>query len=203
MSRIRVSLFIDGFNIYHAVAKNSNLRRYKWLNYTSLGRSVLSQKEALVKVYFFTAFYPGDAAKKQRHQTFIDAQSTEGVETVLGAFRKKDRFCTSCRVTSPGYEEKESDVNLALHLLRDAVQDSYDKAIILSGDSDLIPAVRMVKTLFPSKHLMLLFPPDRAPESLKAEADSIMRLKEKHLQANQFPARIITPNTTIQKPAAW
>ena len=42
-------------------------------------------------------------------------------------------------------EEKGSDVNLALHFLDDAWLDNYDCGVIISNDSDLAEAVRLVK----------------------------------------------------------
>ena len=42
-------------------------------------------------------------------------------------------------------EEKGSDVNLALHLLNDAWLNAFDCAVIVSNDSDLAPALKMVK----------------------------------------------------------
>jgi uncharacterized LabA/DUF88 family protein len=44
-------------------------------------------------------------------------------------------------------EEKGSDVNLALHLLNDAWQDAFDCAVVVSNDSDLAEALRMVKAI--------------------------------------------------------
>ncbi len=42
-------------------------------------------------------------------------------------------------------EEKGSDVNLAVHLIHDAYQNRYESAVIVSGDSDLVTAVQIVK----------------------------------------------------------
>jgi len=46
-------------------------------------------------------------------------------------------FCT---------EEKGSDVNIASHLLLDGMQNAYECAIVVSGDSDLLTPIKMVKT---------------------------------------------------------
>ena len=45
------------------------------------------------------------------------------------------------------YEEKETDVNIAIAMLTDAVRDVYDIALLVSADSDLRPAVGAVKRL--------------------------------------------------------
>ena len=42
-------------------------------------------------------------------------------------------------------EEKGSDVNLAVHLLNDGWLDAYDCAVVVSNDSDIAEAMRLVK----------------------------------------------------------
>ena len=39
------------------------------------------------------------------------------------------------------HEEKQTDVNIALAIFEGAMTDTYDKALIFSGDSDRAPAV--------------------------------------------------------------
>ena len=164
---MRVQVFIDGFNLYHSIMSDPQLRHCRWLSFHSLAQSILSSRETLSGIYFFTAFYPGDPSKRRRHQTLIDAQALYGVETVLGAFRRKDKHCPNCKQSRPGYEEKETDVNIALWLLRNAYEDRYDKAVIVSNDSDLIPAIKMLREVAPLKRVMVVFPPGNASNSLK------------------------------------
>lgn len=47
------------------------------------------------------------------------------------------------------YEEKMTDVNIAVELLGDAQDDAFDTAIIISGDSDLTPPVRATLSRYP------------------------------------------------------
>ena len=44
-------------------------------------------------------------------------------------------------------EEKRTDVNIAIQMLEDAYEDRCDKLILVSGDSDLVPAVIRVRNL--------------------------------------------------------
>ncbi len=57
------------------------------------------------------------------------------------------------------HEEKETDVRIALDLLDQAYRDEYDKCILASGDSDLVPAIAMLLDRFPKKSVMVLAPP--------------------------------------------
>ncbi len=61
------------------------------------------------------------------------------------ACRAKAAFCPRCGAEFEGNEEKGVDVELALTLAEGAWRRAYDVAILVSGDSDLIRAVRNAK----------------------------------------------------------
>ncbi|HCU24324.1 MAG TPA: NYN domain-containing protein, partial [Deltaproteobacteria bacterium] len=124
-------------------------------------------------------------------------------DTIYGEFKRKDKYCDRCKRSFPGFEEKQTDVNIAIELFRQAVNDTYDTAVILSGDSDLIPAIKANKNTFPNKTVKLVLPPNRQSESLKHVCHSFMRMKEKHLIANQFPEKIMIDGTSLEKPRDW
>jgi uncharacterized LabA/DUF88 family protein len=56
------------------------------------------------------------------------------------------------------YEEKRTDVNMASYIIADGFNDKYDKAIIITGDSDIAPAIEMVKKFFPEKEFLAVIP---------------------------------------------
>ncbi len=98
-------------------------------------------------------------------------------------------------------EEKGSDVNLALHLLNDAWLDLYDCAVVISNDSDLAEALRLVKTQH-KKMIGLITPVKMHPSrELMRYATFNQRIREGALKASQLPNPI--PGTTIRKPATW
>lgn len=199
----RVAFFIDGFNLYHSIALNSSFKKYKWLDLHKLCYSFLTSKEKLAKIFYFSAFYPGAFHRRHKHQTYIKALELFGVVPILGEFKRKDKYCDNCKKSFPGFEEKQTDVNIAIELFRQAVNDSYDTATILSADSDLIPAIRAVRTTFPNKTLKLVLPPNRKSESLKLEVHHFMRMKEKHLISSQLPNPIVADRVTLYKPKDW
>jgi uncharacterized LabA/DUF88 family protein len=43
------------------------------------------------------------------------------------------------------YEEKETDVNLSIYMVRDAIKRSFDKIILITNDTDMVPAVKMAR----------------------------------------------------------
>jgi hypothetical protein len=89
------------------------------------------------------------------------------------------------------HEEKESDVNLAIHLLHEAYCNSYDVALLLTADSDLAPAVRLVCSTFPEKRIRILAPPNR-PHSKELVASAggpkrCSKIKRVHLERALLP----------------
>ena len=55
------------------------------------------------------------------------------------------------------HEEKMADVNIANQLLLDAMEGKFDSAFLISGDSDLVPPIRTIKTRFPDKKIIPLY----------------------------------------------
>lgn len=200
---IRVSFFVDGFNVYHSIAEYKATRHLKWFDLSRFCNSTLSARESLKELVFFTSFYPGDEDKKKRHQLYNRALELTGVRVVLGEFKRRDRYCKNCGQTYVGYEEKRTDVNIAVEMFRGAVNDMFDKAVLISGDSDLIPAIQAVRSCFPDKILKVILPYKRESTSLIQIADLHMRMKVRHLEENQFPDPLVIESVNLRKPVGW
>ena len=98
-------------------------------------------------------------------------------------------------------EEKGSDVNLAAHLLNDAWKGLFDVAAVISNDTDLVTAIRMM-TVERGKPVIVVCPRRwQAAPKLKSIATRVQHTRLSMLKAAQFPDQI--PGTTISKPASW
>jgi uncharacterized LabA/DUF88 family protein len=156
----RVVAYIDGFNLYHAIdeLKKPHL---KWLDLFKLSESICGKNETLTAVYYFTAYatwLPGAIA---RHKQYVAALTHAGVTCVIGHFKQKERECLNCRHTWVAHEEKETDVAIAIHLVADVFRNQYERALIISADSDLAPAIRMINKYFPQTTVNVIAPPNR------------------------------------------
>ena len=101
-------------------------------------------------------------------------------------------------------EEKGSDVNLSVHLLNDAWKDRYDCAVLVTNDSDMAEAMRLVKKGFYNKKLGLITPKGRPTAGLKRYADFAKTIGDGDLAVAQFPNRIKRPAVSdIYKPQSW
>jgi uncharacterized LabA/DUF88 family protein len=202
----RIIFFIDGFNVYHALEDDIQYHKHKWLNYAALSKCYITKKDTIERVLYFTAYAHWNPSKVARHKVFIKALELEGVEIVFGKFKKRTKKCRLCYKIYSTFEEKQTDVNIAIKLFQHAIDDDFDRAIIMSGDGDLIPAIKEVKKTFPAKEIGLVIPIGRRSEELKQECDFHMKMKQKHLTASQFPPTIVidpAKNIVLHRPPTW
>jgi hypothetical protein len=87
-----VNVYVDGFNLYHAIAAQDD-HRLKWLNLRTLAESYLKRGEVLGRVVFFTAILTWEQQKQARHKNYIVALKANGVEVVESKFRKVSKHC--------------------------------------------------------------------------------------------------------------
>jgi len=198
---MRVSAFVDGFNLYHAL-DGTGKHHLKWVDLRALCLAFAPASDhRLGNVYYFSAYATWRPNAYARHRAFVSALETRGVETVMGLFKAKDRACRRCGCVWTDHEEKETDVNIALYLLRDAQQDRYDRALLISGDSDLAPAVRMVRSLYPNKDFRIIAPYGRpySMDLVRAAGGSAhaRRMKLLHVERSLLPERVLGSNGSL------
>ncbi len=203
----RVIVYIDGFNLYFGL-RAARMKRFYWLDLVALSRSILKPGQTLEHVHYFTARIRstgGNAASVRRQSTYLDALATFSPFTMHeGHFLVKTAKCHACGTTRTTYEEKMSDVNLAVQLVLDAEDGNFDTAIIVSGDSDLTTPVRRVLGRFPHKRVIIAFPPKRNSEALKKAATAHFRLGNRKIRSSLLPDPVTTPaGITLACPAAW
>lgn len=203
MKKFRYNFYIDGFNVYHAI--DEECPQYKWLNYRKLAEQfvLIDKGDSIGKVNYFSALPFWKPESKSRHEIFIKALETVGVEYVPGFFRKRTKNCPKMDIVCTLHEEKLTDVNIALRILSDAVENKFDRAIIISSDSDLIPVVKSVRNLFPEKTVGVVLPIKRNNYDLIKASGFHRRMKRKHLYIAQFPDVVTDGKVQIQRPEEW
>jgi hypothetical protein len=183
----RTIIYIDGFNLYHALADLGE-PSLKWVNLWSLSETLLRPAEQLVAVKYCSAFATWLAGPFARHREYVRALECVGVEPIMGRFKEKPRECKQCHAQWKTHEEKESDVNVAIHLVKDTITDQFDRAIIISADSDLVPAVRMAKEYDRSKEVSVVAPPKRL--GYARDLSPIMEVTVGRVRRSLLPQRL-------------
>jgi len=126
-----------------------------------MSESFLRQDETLETVNYFTAYTTWMPDKMVRHRVYTKAQIQQGVDVTFGKFKDKFPKCRKCGRRYETKEEKETDVNIAVAMVRDAFLDRYDRAILISADSDLAPPIDIVRHNYPNKEILVASPPGR------------------------------------------
>jgi len=198
----KVSVYIDGFNLYFGMI--SKYEHTKWLNIEALSEALLKPNQKLEDVKYFTARISNNPSKEQRQKSYIDAIKTTRVKIIFGHYKSKPKSCNRCGHSWNTNEEKMTDVNIAVNMLTDAMDDKYDIALLISGDSDLVPPIHTIHKYFPEKRVVVAFPPNRHNNSVKNAAKGSFIIGRSKLVQSQFNEEVIGENNyIIRKPKEW
>ena len=201
----RVIVYVDGFNLYYGL-RSKTWKRYYWLDVVALGRNILKPYHDLVCVRYFTAWLKGaNRAKRKRQRTYLEAlEQLPQLSMHFGQYAKRIRECHGCGNKWETYEEKMSDVNVAITLLNDAHDDAFDTAVLVSRDSDLAGVVDSVLERFESKRVLVAYPPGAMGTRLETSATSSFSINETMLRNSQLPNEVAKSDGFILKrPARW
>jgi len=136
-------VYIDGYNWYHGIFKH--YPEWKWLNLESFFTTLRSDEEILA-VKMFTTWIDHDTDAKERQERYFNALKTlPKVRLIFGVFQSRQVTCRgTCQEKYFVPEEKKTDVNLAVEMIDDALNNRCERMFVVSGDSDIQPAVEWV-----------------------------------------------------------
>jgi uncharacterized LabA/DUF88 family protein len=199
----RVVVYVDGFNLYFRLME-AGLKKYRWLDIYALAKNILKDNQSLVAVKYFTSRVNNDPEKQKRQTTHIEALQTTGICIFYGHYQNDNIECKICGNTWKKGNEKMTDVNIATNLIIDAYMDIYDTAILISGDSDLVPPIRSVHKYFHSKRVVIAFPPRRKNNTVAIASKGNFIIGRKKLIESQLPLTISKKDGFIlEKPKEW
>ncbi len=166
-----VYVYIDGYNFYRGISHPGWLR-YGWCNFVQLAKC-LSEKAfgrsfQVEEVKYYTApvrlGQESRAGERERQELWLDAIriETPTVRVIPGRFQK---------IGDNPRREKETDVNIAVDLQWDIAK--FGRVILISADSDFIPAIRAVRKA--SRPVVVFLPPNQ--EGYKAPEDCPVRIE--------------------------
>lgn len=137
----RVSIFIDGSNLYHSFKK---LKIAGQINFPKL-IEVLRKNRLLIETFYYNASLDRgvDAGKYWKQQSFFDnLRKIPDFQVILCRMRKDKKENGNF-----DFVVKGDDIHLASDLIGGAYENLFDTAIIVSGDGDFVPAIQKVQKL--------------------------------------------------------
>jgi len=139
--RNRVFIIIDGSNFYHRL-RELELRNLLNFNYEKLTRFLVGKRNLVLRKYYIGAIEeevgnPKSKELMRNQRILLGKLQKQGWQIGFGHMLKEQ----------DGYHEKGVDVLMAVDLLVGAYEDTYDSAILISSDTDLIPAIEKARLM--------------------------------------------------------
>lgn len=134
-------IFIDGSNFYFKM-KSLGIRNLKKYGYHKLCENLSGNREIASIGYYIGVVRakPNDEKGQKLRKNQVDLFNhlrNENVFVYKGYLMKNDGV----------YHEKGVDVKIATDILVGAYENLYDDAIVISSDTDLLPAIQKAKQL--------------------------------------------------------
>ncbi|MCX6827707.1 MAG: NYN domain-containing protein [candidate division Zixibacteria bacterium] len=215
----RAIAFIDGFNVYHFL--ENNFPQCKWLDYRKLAQRHLPQYATLTEVYYFSAYATWDQKKVERHQKYVEALRAIGIRIEINHFANRRRnFVVPDKLsgktfntidgpirgiirTGYTFEEKSTDVSIGAHIIALAAKNEFDTALLISGDTDFVPVIKIMNSSFSPKILRIAVPSFSMPGPFtQLLPNGFCRLITKSDLTKSLMDSPIT-GTSISKPPEW
>ncbi len=169
LSQKRVTIFIDGSNLYHGI--KNDLKRYD-LNYQAFANVLCGERE-LIRVHYYNApiDQETDPEKYKKQQKFFEnIRNLDYFRVILGRLEPRENT----------FVEKGIDIHIAVDMLTLAYKNAYDVAILVSGDADFAKAVEAVQDL--GKHVENATTKSTSSNRLAQTCDKIIRIDHKLLE---------------------
>jgi len=168
----RVSIFIDGSNLYN------NLKEYSIkVNFEEIIKK-LENKRKVMNIFYYTALLDKayNLEKYEKHKKFLEKiKQIPNFNIILCNLRK-----TILKDGSIRFDIKGDDVYLTTDLIKGAYENLYDVAIIVSGDEDFIPAIKLVQVI--GKKVINAFFPKSSSYLLRKACNGSINLKKALLE---------------------
>lgn len=223
---MKTIVYIDGYNLFYSLLKNTI---YKWLDlYSLFNKQILRPQNPdseLVCVKYYTANIKAKFAShgteasnaQQSYHRALESPHTGAVEIIKGYYavskatpmRYREPPDKADKVEAWKLEEKQTDVNIALDIYRDAAQGKCRQVVICTSDTDISPALQYLKADFPDVQLGVVLPrnpgsPRPQTKSLVEQSDWVRHhITDQELQDSQFSNRVPTRKKPVEKPGYW
>jgi 6-hydroxy-3-succinoylpyridine 3-monooxygenase len=172
---LRTIVYVDGYNLYYSALTRTS---YKWLDLRMLMTRLLldaypGAQGRVDQLKFFTApilgRYTSDSESPTRQQRYHNALrfAPSGPTDIIYGYH--NLMTKQVRPLEPPLnahgliraevlEEKQTDVNIGLHMYRDAAHEAAQQLVLMSNDSDLAPALMMIAGDYPHIIRGVIFP---------------------------------------------
>jgi uncharacterized LabA/DUF88 family protein len=140
ISNKKVAIFIDGGNFYRRIREGSLIPKGTRFDYEEFAKFLSKGRSIASKSYYIGIVRNHDNSPKSQNMVESQQKLLSGLENI-GYQIKRGKIVYDNKI-----REKGVDVQMAIDLVIGSVENIYDTAIIVSSDTDLIPAIRYVRS---------------------------------------------------------
>ena len=176
----RVMVFIDGSNFYHVLNQHFSRNDIKFGKFAEK----LAGERELVRTYYYNIRQESNSRGHDDQEKFLSAlYEIPYFEVKLGIVKQR----------GDAMVEKGVDMMIGVDILKNAYENLYDTAILVSGDGDFYPALQAAKDH--GKHVEIAaFDTNISPETA--------RIADLHLRLNKtFFTNLWMTKTDLRKAA--
>lgn len=141
----RVAIYIDGSNFYNYLSElkksgEISFKGGKHFSYSGFIQFLLGDRSLISKRYYIGIIRNTDNTSKSQ-------KLVQGQQKFLSGLENNGFVIKRGRIMYDGGKprEKGTDVKIATDMIVGAVDDLYDTAILVSSDTDLIPAIQYIR----------------------------------------------------------
>ena len=205
---MKIIIYIDGFNLYYGCLKNTP---YRWLDVNKMCQ-LLFPNDEIIKIKYFTApiklrTNDSDPDRPNRQQIYLRALRTlPNLEIIEGIFL---RHRISMKLADKeGYafviknEEKGTDVNIATNIVNDAHNGSFERAVVVSNDSDLVMPINVVVQEIRLR-VTVVSPFEKNNIQLKTASTDVKQIRKGLLRVSQFEEKLVDEVGEFFIPERW
>ena len=179
----KVWMYIDGPNFYYSIRNTGTDVALGWCDFRKLAEQHLLEADSLLgRIKYFTAPVRDLGHKdgeEERQDRWLNAVLTIPNLRIFKGFYLGDE--------PNNRREKQTDVSIAVRLVLDALgNEGYDDAILMSGDTDLIPAVLAVRNEIPGKKSISVCVPLCEPSSYWTDSTATEGVVVKKITADML-----------------
>jgi 6-hydroxy-3-succinoylpyridine 3-monooxygenase len=213
--RPRCTVYVDGFNFYFGIFEKHP--EWKWLNMERFFVDLRPLEEVSIK--YFTAIVDEELSyseAKFRQEKYLKALGTmPRIQIIKGKYQKKLVRCQAkCCEEYMVPREKKTDVNIAVHMIEDCIEGASESVVLVSGDSDLEPAVAWIHQRDPEIKITVYIPklPDKHDDPSEKRRNDFYKsigvdcrlLPINRLRTFQFDTAVkVAKGQFVQRPEEW
>jgi len=141
-------VYIDAFNLYYGALRDSNCR---WLDLGLMVKNILPKNE-IIEIKYFYAPLKNNPEKYLKQRLYINAlkKHQSNFKGIKGYFVEKEKVVKNLNPPPPKVitlirEEKGTDVNIAVEIVKDSFVKNFDVIVLVSNDGDLARSLQVAK----------------------------------------------------------